>query len=237
LKRWKNIYGAEKVEVIAVSSWITTFNDLMTQLTVFFVLIFSLSTMDILDIQSARISLQSGLGIFEAGKKTSVGLVSPLSSYNIGTATFTKQLEESIDALDSASGVSISFEDKGIIIDLDESILFTSGSSEVNPESFSVLDDISNRILKKISNNIRIEGHTDSDTIENERYPSNWELSIARSVNVVKYLSRPGNIMPERLAAVGYGDSKPLFPNDTPENKNKNRRVAIVITTYDKIRE
>ena len=107
----------------------------------------------------------------------------------------------------------------------------------MNPESFSVLDDISDKMLKKISNNIRIEGHSDSDTIENKRYPSNWELSIARSVNVVKYLSRLGNIMPERLAAVGYGDSKPLFPNDSPENKNMNRRVAIVITTYDKITE
>ena len=237
MKRWKNIYGAEEVDVIAASSWITTFNDLMTQLTVFFVLIFSLSTMDILDIQSARISLQSGLGILEGGKKTSVGLVSPLSSYNIGTATFTKQLEESIESLDSASGVSVSFEDKGIIIDLDESILFGPGSSEINPQGFSALDDISAAILNKVSNFIRIEGHTDSDPIENERFPSNWELSIARSVNVVKYLAGPGKIMPERLSAAGYGELKPLFPNDTSENKSKNRRVAIVITTDDKIRE
>ena len=237
MKRLKNICGAKEVQVTTASSWITTFNDLMTQLTVFFVLIFSLSTMDILDIQSARISLQSGLGIFEAGKKTSVGLVSPLSSYNIGTATFTKQLEESIESLDSASGIIVSFEDKGIVIDLDESILFASGSSEINPKGFSTLDKISATILNKISNIIRVEGHTDSDPIRNGKYPSNWELSIARSVNVVKHLAGPGKIMPERLAAVGYGESKPLFPNNTPENKKKNRRVAIVITTDDKIRE
>jgi len=194
-------------------------------------------TMDILDIQSARISLQSGLGIFEAGKKTSVGLVSPLSSYNIGTATFIKQLEESIESLDSASGIIVTFEDKGIIIDLNESILFASGSSEINSEAFSTLDNISSTILNKISNLIRIEGHTDSDPIRNGKYPSNWELSIARSVSVVKYLAGPGKIKPERLAAVGYGESKPLYPNDTSENKKKNRRVTIVITTDDKIKE
>jgi chemotaxis protein MotB len=193
--------------------------------------------MDILDIQSARISLQSGLGIFEGGKKTSVGLVSPLSSYNIGTATFTKQIEESIESLDSATGIRVLFEEKGIIIDLDEAILFSAGEYKLSPKGEASLDKISSKILNKISNDIRIEGHTDADPIKSDKFPSNWELSIARSVSVVKYLSGPGKIKPERLSAVGYGESKPLFPNTTAENKNRNRRVEIVITTNDNIRE
>ena len=230
MRKWKDIHEGEKVSETTVSSWITTFNDLMTQLTVFFVLIFSLSTMDILDIQSARISLQSGLGIFEAGKKTSVGLVSPLSSYNIGTATFTKQLEESIEFLDSATGIRVLFEEKGIIIDLDESILFSAGEYALGSKGAAALDKISSMILNKISNDIRVEGHTDADPIKSDKFPTNWELSIARSVSVVKYLSGPGKIKPERLSAVGYGDSKPLFPNTTPEYKHKNRRVEIKVT-------
>lgn len=227
----KKIYEVEVEPTVKSSAWIFTFNDLMTQLTVFFVLIFSLSTINVLNIQSAQISLQSGLGIFEAGKKTAIGLVSPLTNYDIGKATFTKQLKESIEALDSDSEISVSYSDKGIIISLDESILFKSGSARISPEGLSILDNIAAAILNNISNSIRVEGHTDSDPIQNEKFPSNWELSTARSVNVLKYLIESGKILPMRLSAAGYGESKPLFTNDTRENKAKNRRVEIVIST------
>ncbi len=230
-EKLKNIYNVELDPLVNNSAWIVTFNDLMTQLTVFFVLIFSLSTINVFNIQSAKISLQSGLGIFEAGKKTAIGIVSPLTNYDIGKATFTKQLEESIEALDSDSEISVSYTDKGIVISLDESILFKSGSANINSEGLSILDNIASEILNHISNSIRVEGHTDSDPIQNEKYPSNWELSTARSVNVLKYLIESGKILPKRLSAAGYGESKRLFPNDTPKNKSKNRRVEIVIST------
>jgi chemotaxis protein MotB len=76
---------------------------------------------------------------------------------------------------------------------------------------------------------IRVEGHTDSDPIRTERFPSNWELSTARAVNMLKHLANAGKIRAERLSAAGYGESKPLFPNDTKANKAKNRRVEIVL--------
>ena len=215
------------------SGWITTFNDLMTQLTVFFVLIFSLSTINILDIQSAQISLQTGLGIFEAGKKTSVGLMEPLTSYDIGTATFVKQLEETIEDVDRKSDIGISYTDKGIIIALDESLLFNSASAKVNPQSFDALDTISTNILNRISNPVRVEGHTDNIPIKTDVFASNWELSTARAVNVLKYLADKGKVPVKRLSAVGYGESKPLVPNDTENNRKKNRRVDLVITTDD----
>ncbi len=231
----KQIYDVEVETTVKSSAWIFTFNDLITQLTVFFVLIFSLSTVNVLNIQSAQISLQSGLGIFEAGKKTAIGLVSPLTNYDIGKATFTKKLEESIEALASDEEIEVSYADKGIIISLDESILFKSGSADINPKGFTILENISIDILNNISNPIRVEGHTDSDPINNETFPSNWELSTARSVNVLKYLIESGHILPKRLSAVGYGDSKPLFPNDTPDNKSGNRRVEIVVSTDNTI--
>lgn len=213
------------------TGWLCTFNDLITLLMVFFVLMFSLSTMNVQDIQSARLSLQSGLGIFEAGDKTSVGIVAPLTTYDIGTATFTKQLEESIETLDFEKGIGITYSDMGIIIALDDSVLFSSGSADINPDAFHVLDKITTTILNQVSNAIRIEGHTDTDPIQTEKYPSNWELSTVRSVNVLKYLIEPGKVLPRRLSAVGYGEAKPLFPNDTVEHKRKNRRVEIVITS------
>ena len=227
-------YDKQQNPQINPSGWITTFNDLMTQLMVFFVLIFSLSTINALDIKSARISLQTGLGIFEAGNKTSVGLVEPLTRYDIGTATFVNQLEETIEDLESESDINVLYTEKGIIIALDESLLFKSGSAEINPESFNALDSISRNILNNISNLVRVEGHTDNVPILNDDFASNWELSTARAVNILKYLAGKDNELPRRLSAVGYGKSKPLSPNDTENNRRKNRRVDIVITTDEK---
>lgn len=235
MNKLQNIYDQQGELGTSSAGWITTFNDLMTQLTVFFVLIFSLSTVNVLDIQSAQISLQTGLGIFEAGDKTSVGLVEPLTSYDIGKATFVKQIEEKIEALDRESDIGVLYSEKGIIIALDENLLFKSGSAEINPESFDSLAGISKTILNEISNPIRVEGHTDNVPIRNANFASNWELSTARAVNVLKYLADKGSVLPKRLSAVGYGKSKPLFPNDSESNRKKNRRVEIVITTEDKL--
>ena len=230
----RNRFHKQEDPQINQSGWITTFNDLMTQLTVFFVLIFSLSTTNILDIQSARISLQAGLGIFEAGNKTSVGLMEPLTSYDISTEIFMKQLEETIEAVNSEPDIGVLYTEKGIIITLDESLLFNSGSAEVNPESFNALDSISQNILNKISNPVRVEGHTDNVPIMNDDFASNWELSTARAVNVLKYLADKDNVSSKRLSAVGYGESKPLSQNNTVKSRKKNRRVDLVITTDEK---
>jgi chemotaxis protein MotB len=80
---------------------------------------------------------------------------------------------------------------------------------------------------------VRVEGHTDNVPIHTNRFPSNWELSIARAVSVVKYFVDVGNINPQRLSAVGYGESRPLVPNSSAANLAKNRRVEIVLATED----
>ena len=84
-------------------------------------------------------------------------------------------------------------------------------------------------IIRRFNRNIRVEGHTDNRPIATGRYPSNWELSTARATQVVKYLIDPGGIVPSRLSAAGYGDSKPRVDNDTVENRSKNRRVEIIL--------
>ena len=172
------LYRQENDEYYSDKTWLCTFNDMMTLLLVFFVLIFSLSTMDIQGIHSAKIQLQSGLGIFEAGKKTAIGLVSPLNTYDIGTDTFNKQIQESIAELDSEAGIDVTYSDKGIIIKMEDAILFRSGSSEIFSEGKKILKRLSENILSKISNNILVEGHTDNDPINTQEFPSNWELSV-----------------------------------------------------------
>ena len=79
-----------------------------------------------------------------------------------------------------------------------------------------------------LPNRVRIEGHTCDLPIHTARYPSNWELSAQRAINVLTYLVRKG-IDPSRLSAVGYADTRPIVPNIDEEHRRKNRRVDIVI--------
>lgn len=225
------LYRQENDEYHSGKTWLCTFNDMMTLLLVFFVLIFSLSTMDIQGIHSAKIQLQSGLGIFEAGKKTAIGLVAPLNTYDIGTDTFNKQIQESMEKLDLEAGINVTYSNNGIIIKMDDAILFRSGSSEIYNEGKKILKRLSENILSKISNNILVEGHTDNDPINTQEFPSNWELSTSRAVNVLRYISENGKIIPRRLSAVGYGETRPLVPNDSIVNKKINRRVELILTS------
>jgi chemotaxis protein MotB len=117
---------------------------------------------------------------------------------------------------------------KNVSLSLDENLLFQSASAEIKSA-----DDPSLRALclklKDIDASVRVEGNTDDLPIKNDQYPSNWELSTARAVNVVKYLISAG-IAPERLSAVGYGPSKPVAQNSDEQNRTLNRRVDIVLT-------
>jgi chemotaxis protein MotB len=88
--------------------------------------------------------------------------------------------------------------------------------------------------LDKIPYAVRVEGHTDNVPIQTRGFPSNWELSVARAVNVVKYFAEVSNIDPKRLSAVGYGESRPVASNDTRPNRAKNRRVEIFLLTEGK---
>jgi len=83
-------------------------------------------------------------------------------------------------------------------------------------------------IVKPLKNEIFVEGHTDNVPISTLTFPSNWELSSARAASVVNYLSRQG-VEPERMAAIGYGEFRPIASNDAPEGRGKNRRVTLII--------
>jgi chemotaxis protein MotB len=113
-----------------------------------------------------------------------------------------------------------------------EKILFDSGKAEIKKAGLLILKRVS-QVLGKLNNrSIRIEGHTDSDKIHGmlqSKYPTNWELSTARATNVVRFLVEKTGLDPLNIYAAGYGEFHPVAPNDTPENKSKNRRIEIVI--------
>jgi chemotaxis protein MotB len=115
------------------------------------------------------------------------------------------------------------------IINIDNSILFDSGKAEVKERVKRTLSKIAVALNNFPENNIQIEGHTDNVPIHTARFPSNWELSAARALAVLKFFVDKTDADPRRLSAVGYGEYRPLVPNDTPENRRLNRRVDIVI--------
>jgi len=118
-----------------------------------------------------------------------------------------------------------------LTVNMVDSILFDSGKAEVKKGGLEILGKVVS-ILKDVSDkSIRIEGHTDDVQISRalaQRYPTNWELSAARAINVTRYLQDQG-IDPGQLSAVAYGEWKPVATNDTAEGKAKNRRIEIIL--------
>src|SRR5699024_11543763 len=109
-----------------------------------------------------------------------------------------------------------------------ESILFHSGEAQILDSGKPFLHKIGT-LLNEIPNAVKVEGHADSRPISSYRYPSNWELSGARASSVIRYLIAENDFDEERFSYVGYGDTKPVVPNNSSENLSKNRRVEIVI--------
>lgn len=116
--------------------------------------------------------------------------------------------------------------DKMVLL-LGDKILFSSGSSELSAEAISTLEDLADSI-KLTEGDVIVGGHTDDVPIKGRRFKSNWELSTARAFSVIKALTH-GGIPPERLAAWGYGEYRPVVPNTNAENRNRNRRIEVVI--------
>jgi chemotaxis protein MotB len=113
-----------------------------------------------------------------------------------------------------------------------EEVLFESGKAEIDAEGKQVLDSVAS-ILKALDNRlIMIEGHTDNVAIGSklvERYPTNWELSTARATTILRYLEDKG-VSPSDLGAAGFSEYRPVAPNDSDSNRQKNRRIDIVLT-------
>lgn len=122
-----------------------------------------------------------------------------------------------------------------LTVNMVEKILFSSGSAVIKKNGKKVLNRVAD-ILKKVSGQqIKVEGHTDNVPIGAalmERFPSNWELSTARATTVVRYLQERG-VNPELLSAEGYSEYRPIAPNDTEEERAKNRRIEIVLLPID----
>ena len=136
-------------------------------------------------------------------------------------------IEQAMSSLIQQDLIKVDRNDQWIEVEINTSILYPSGSAHLQPAAVPVLKELA-RVLRDFPNPMRIEGFTDNIPINTLVYPSNWELSTARASRVVRLFTSEG-IAPERMAAIGYGEYRPVANNDTAEGRSKNRRVVLVV--------
>jgi len=135
--------------------------------------------------------------------------------------------EKAMSPLIQKDLINVTHNDLWVEIEINTSILFDSGSAQLEDDALPVLGQLAG-ILKKYPNYIQVEGFTDNVPINTGVFPSNWELSAHRAASVVHLFMNNG-VQPERMAAIGYGEYRPIADNATPEGRRKNRRVVLVI--------
>lgn len=142
-------------------------------------------------------------------------------------------LEKKLKSELAGGDVTLSMENRGLVLTVLDRILFDSGKAVIKESAMQTLDKVS-EILKRDTkeNIIYVDGHTDNEPIRYSGWKSNWELSTARATEVIHYLVEGGSLNPQQLVAGGYGEYHPVASNDAEEEKQKNRRVEIVISHH-----
>ncbi|MBU5254762.1 OmpA/MotB family protein [Tissierella praeacuta] len=214
--------------------WLTTYSDLVTLLLCFFILLFSFSNVDAEKFRSIMASFQGGSGVLEGGTSLDIPIntIEDYMDIEADLKSLIEHLDEYAETLGLGERLEIKPEERGIVIRFMDNVLFDSGGAEIKPGSLDILKSVAEMLNREEFSNrqIKVEGHTDSDQIiRSSKFPTNWELSSARATNVLRYLVEVENIEGNRVSSSGYSYYRPILPNDSPENKAKNRRVDIVI--------
>lgn len=208
--------------------WRIAYIDMLTNVLIFFVMAFSLS---IADVEKLRMFSQYFAGREEGTPVKAfpqTGRVPIDQPGGLVPRSSVTPIFEELKKLSQIPGVQVSQKQEGVYLTLSDKLLYDTGRAELKPNAMPIIDRVAG-ILKTTSFNLRVEGHTDNIPIHTPQFPSNWELSTARAVSVVRYLVEAKQIDPIRLSAVGYGEFKPVAPNDTPEGRQANRRVEMVL--------
>ena len=230
--------------------WLVSYGDFITLLFATFVVLYALAQVDATDFAKLEEALKNafdsstmfdaqeniidgGQNMYDQMQANSFvpGLMVEYISQKYEDDSF-KEIEESIKKLKEAGemeGISAKMTEKGLLLTFDDKYLFSPGSAYLSLSAKNLLDKVGVIICKKfVLHSMRIEGHTDGNPIKSTQYPSNWELSSARSSAVVRYLIERFHFMPNLFTAIGYADTRPL-PNSFSKLDPKNRRVEILI--------
>ncbi len=202
--------------------WVIPYGNLMTILMIFFLVLYAFSFV-VSEVKFERIvqSLQKDMG-GEVNKEYMERVIRKAREREAA-----EEMYGLIDEKRLKKFANVRIDKEGIRIIFRSPVIFDLGKDELKPEIISVLNAVA-RVIKDMPNEIMVEGHTDDKPIVSGEFRSNWELSAARAFSVVRYFIEQG-IDSKRLSAIGYGEYRPLYPNDTEEHRAYNRRIEIDI--------
>lgn len=225
-----------------VPEWMCTFADMMSLLLCFFVLLFSLSTLEIIKFEQTMSSVQGALGripnLFESS------FIPPISAnpQKVEPVQRQKDLERAKEAIaekarsklvadEPSREVIVEGVKEGVRISMTGRVLFEAGGVELSEEGESILRILAEEILNDFPNlRVRIEGHSDNTPISpGAPFPNNWRLAEGRAFTVMTFLRDSCDVREDRMSYMSSGEYRPRFPNDTPEERALNRRVEIVL--------
>ncbi|MGG2396209.1 flagellar motor protein MotD [Pseudomonas sp. SH1-B] len=220
--------------------WLVSYADFITLLFAFFVVMYSISS---INEGKYKILSESLTGVFNQPdrsiKPIPVGEERPRTSEPDDTThddpssdsnlqSIASSVREVFGELIQSDQLTVRGNEMWIEIELSSSLLFPSGDAIPNNQAFTIIEKVAN-ILAPYQNPVKVEGFTDNLPIQTAQYPTNWELSSARAASIVRMLAMDG-VDPSRLAAVGYGEFQPIADNTTAEGRARNRRVVLVIS-------
>lgn len=212
--------------------WLLTYADLITLLMIFFVVLYAFSSINSKKFEAMAVSLANAMG----GKSilTEPGAIVPDPNFeaDVMEEDELEQIKNELQAYIDENGlqgrVTVSLEERGVVLSFQEVALFPLGSAQITPNARELITKVG-QILIRSTQFIRVEGHTDDLPISTREFPSNWELSVARATSVVQELIHDLDFPPYRLSATGYGEFRPRVLNDDMESRQQNRRVDIVV--------
>ena len=239
-------------EHINLERWLISYADFITLLFATFVVLYALSQTDFKGFKMLEESIkqsfdapslmQGGQGVMSESSDSLFNMqqadtmIAPLMMEYMSQKYETQAMEEVVQNVNQevkngdVSDVDVFETDKGIVIRLHGNYLFKPGSAELTPAAKVKLQKVGAIIAKKfVLHNIRIEGHTDNQPQNTTMYPSNWELSSARSSSIIRFFIAEFGFMPSIFTAVGFADTRPLASNKNSGGQAKNRRVEILI--------
>ncbi len=213
--------------------WLLTYADLITLLLAFFIVMYSMSKIDAKKFGAVTNALSGALRGTDLAQREREVFASdrllgggPLKTGEL--RLMQQQLQQQVKKQSMESSVSAEVTERGLVISVKDATLFDEGRADLNPKALSVLRVIGAEI-KDVSNHLRVEGYTDNRAINTLRFPSNWELSASRATSVLRFLVDSAGCAPQRISALGFGEYRPIVPNDTPEHMAQNRRVDVVL--------
>jgi len=221
--------------------WLLTYSDLITLLMIFFVVMYAMSNIDAQKYQVLSQSLNgalnpSGMGGSGSGGTASGGGIDVTQALADGQSdkidpeliAAAEEITKLIKEKNLQDKVSVSIQERGVVVGLMNTVLFDPGSAHIKPEAVPTLVAIG-QIANGVHNYIRVEGNTDDVPQSSPQFPSNWELSVVRATEVLRLMIDQSGVAPDKISAVGYGEYRPSVPNNSAENRSKNRKVDIVI--------